>query len=86
MEKKGRGVKKNMSPTKSVRSVRKLSDLVAKFKRKDRGERREKTEEKREERRGEAPAPICASQPPGPELDQILHMAEPAGPSRLPLR
>ena len=32
------------------------------------------------------PAPTCASNPPGPELDQILHMAEPAGPSRLPLR
>ena len=32
------------------------------------------------------PAPTCASQPPGPELDQILHMAEPAGPLRLPLR
>ena len=32
------------------------------------------------------PAPTCASQPLGPDPDQILHMAEPARPSRLTLR
>ena len=32
------------------------------------------------------PAPPHASQPPGPELDRVLDLAEAAGPSRLPLR